>query len=204
MLTVDWGGAEDIPNFDLVIISSRNQFYQKMKFIEAQGIPRNRILDGYVFKIPNLDFPRLLKEGVSYGIFDSRKSFFDNTNLIYPRVYKFKNDSVTTINLGAKSRINSNGLSARMEGRGIITFGNFSSIAWGGFFQLDLNVGHNPRLLTSYHPDNFDWAFPRDFRAPSGVCKINIGSDVWIGRGCILKCTNPKKTLVIGDGAVIA
>ena len=188
-----------------MIISSRDKLYQKMKFIEAKGVPRNRILDGYVFKVPNLDFPRFLKEGVAYGVFDARNSFFDNTNLIYPRVYKFKNDSVTTIKLGAKSRINgSYGLPVHMEGRGMITFGNFSSIAWGGFFQLGLNVGHNHKLLTSYHPDNFDWAFPKDFRAPSGVCKINIGSDVWIGRGCTLKCTNPKKPLVIGDGAVIA
>ena len=31
-----------------------------------------------------------------------------------------------------------------------------------------------------------------------------IGNDVWIGRGCNLKCTNPTKPLVIGDGAVIA
>lgn len=57
-----------------------------MKFLEAQGVPRNRIIDGSVFKVPNLDFPRLLKEGVTYGIFD-KKSFSDATCSIYPRIY---------------------------------------------------------------------------------------------------------------------
>jgi len=200
MLTVKEGGVEDIPNFDLVIISSRNQFYQKMKFIESRGVPRNRILDGYVFKIPNLDFPRFIKDGVAYGIFESREGFLDVTHSIYPRTYTFKNNA-TKIHFGIKSMLN---FGARIEGRGIITVGNFSDMAWRILFELDINVGHNHNLLTSTHPDNFDWNFPKEFNAPSGKCKINIGDDVWIGRGCILKCTNPKKPLVIGDGAVIA
>ena len=37
-----------------------------------------------------------------------------------------------------------------------------------------------------------------------GGCKISIGSDVWIGRGCIFKCANPDKPLIIGDGAIVA
>ena len=47
--------------------------------------------------------------------------------------------------------------------------------------------------------------FPEEFWTPTvGSCRIDIGSDVWIGLNSILKCTNSKKPLVIGDGAVIA
>ena len=163
-------------------------------------MPRNKILDGYVFKVPNLDFPRFLKEGIVYGIFETKDNFSDTTHIIYPRAYTFKNNK-STISFGIKSMLN---FGAHIEGRGTITVGNFSDMAWRIFFELGINVGHNHKLLTSTHPDNFDWIFPNEFRAPSGVCKINIGSDVWIGRGCILKCTNPKKPLIIGDGTVIA
>ncbi len=36
----------DVDNFDIVIISAHNDFYRRMKLLEAQGIPRNKILDG--------------------------------------------------------------------------------------------------------------------------------------------------------------
>ena len=164
-------------------------------------MPRDKIIDGSVLKVPNLDFPRLLKEGVAYGIFENKANFSDITHSIYPRVYTFKN-SKTTINLGIKSMIN---YSANLEGSGgIITCGNFSEMAWRILFELGINVGHNHKLLSSAHPNNFDWNFPGKFRAPGGTFRINIGNDVWIGRGCILKTTNPNKPLVIGDGAIIA
>lgn len=200
-------GEVNIDDVDLAIISSQNDFYNLMKHLEGLGVPRNKIIDGRVFKIPHLDFSRLLAEGVAYGIFESKSSFSDKTNVIYPRVYKFKTTRSITVKLGVKSRINSTvNFPAHIEGgdNSIITIGNFSSIARGLLFEVNLNVGHNHHFLTSYHPTNFDWEFPKTFRAQRGICKINIGSDVWIGRGCILKCTNPNKPLVIGDGAVIA
>lgn len=201
--TVNGGGDYDFNDFDLAIVvfpQPRNEFYGLLKYLGSLGMPRDKIIDGSVFRIPNLDFPRLLKEGVAYGIFENKDNFSDVTHTIYPRTYTFKNNR-TTINLGIKSMINRG---AYLEGSGIITFGNFSEMAWRIFFELGINVGHNHKLLTSTHPSNFDWEFPREFRAPGGICRINVGNDVWIGRGCILKCTNPKKPLTIGDGAVVA
>ena len=61
------GKASDIPNFDLAIVSSHGNFYERMKQLEALGLPRSKIIDGRIFLVPNLDFPRLVKEGVAYG-----------------------------------------------------------------------------------------------------------------------------------------
>ena len=178
-----------------------------MKFLEDQGFPRSRIIDGRVFKIPNLDFPRLLAEGVAYGIFEDTESFSDETNSVYTRIYRLKGTD-TVIKLGVKSRINgAHNLPARVEFFGqnnIISFGNFSAISWNGLFQLSMNDAHDYKNVTFYGLWNMDWNVPHEFFPPEGHCKILIGSDVWIGRGCILKCANPNKPLVIGDGAVIA
>ena len=48
------------------------------------------------------------------------------------------------------------------------------------------------------------WTLQEKSYLPSGQCKILIGNDVWIGRGCSLKCSTSNKPLIIGDGAVIA
>ena len=190
------GGVGEVPVFDLVIISSDNNFYDRMKIVEAQGFPRDRIIDGRVFQVPNLDFPRLLKEGVAYGILN-RDFLRDYTFSIYPRVYL---NRYAVAKFGVKSYIDNTSI----EGGGFITVGNFSSISWNILFNLGQNSDHNYRNLNNYGNSHFDWSVPAEFYPPQGVCKINIGSDVWIGRGCNLKCTNPKKPLIIGDGAVIA
>ena len=183
-------------NFDLTIISSRNDFYNRMKFLEAQGVPRNRIIDGSVFKVPNLDFPRLVKEGVAYGVFD-KNSFSEGTCSIYPKIYA---GNGAVIKFGTKSYIGT----TRIDGSGLIDIGKFSSLSWNLLFNMGQNADHNYRNVNNYGLWHFDWRFPVSFRPPQGACKILIGNDVWIGRGCNLKCTNPNKPLIIGDGAVIA
>ncbi len=167
-----------------------------MKFLEAQGFPRNRIIDGNIFKVPNLDFQRLLNEGVAYGTFD-KNSFEDFLRTIYPRIY-FGNNAL--LKFGTKSYI----IKSSIDGDGIISINNFSALSWNITFELGLNIDHNQRSVGQYGYYNFDWPYPNEFLPPQGQCKILIGSDVWIGRGCILKCTNPEKPLIIGDGAVIA
>ena len=185
-------------DIDLAIISSQNNFYERMKQLEAMGIPRNRIIDGRVFQVPNLDFPRLLKEGVAHGICDNN-CVRENVCPIYTRIYGVKSRLFKLI-LGKKSYIRHGNL----EGYGIVSVKNFSSLAWNIIFELSLNYVHNMSNVMSYALMNFDWSFPKEFIPPQGTCKILIGNDVWIGRGCILKSTNPNKPLVIGDGAVIA
>ena len=188
--------SADSLKFDLAIISSRNNFYDRMKFLEAKGCPRNRIIDGAVFKVTNLDFPRLLKEGIAYGTFN--KNFFQVISFsIYPRLYS-SND--TAVSLGIKSYVSK----SLIDGWGLISVRNFSSMAWNITFELGLNSDHAKNNVGQYGWTHFDWHVPNKLRSPQGLCQIQIGSDVWIGRGCILKCTNPNKPLIIGDGAVIA
>ena len=200
-------GEEQLFGIDLAIVFSQNDFYRCMKFLEEQGISRHRIIDGRVFQIPNLDFKRLLGEGIAYGFLDDASYFFDITNLTYPRVYFSKNSEIT-IKLGIKSRINkSHNLPARLEFFGknnVISIGNFCGISWNQLFELGLNENHNRLSCTSYSLSNLDWTSPENFYSQNGNCEILIGNDVWCGRGSILKSTNPNKPLVIGDGAVIA
>ena len=192
-------GADDFIDIDIAIISSRNDFYARMKFLEAQGIPRNRIIDGRVFQVPNLDFPRLLKEGVAYGV-AAKNSFDVNSHSVYAQAYEFINNDSKFIS-GIKSFLQVN---AAIKGNGLVIVGNFSSLASDMIFSLGQNYSHNYRNVCSTNNSNLDWKVPAEFRPPQGTCKILIGNDVWIGRGCTLKSANPNKPLVIEDGAVIA
>ena len=186
-----------------------NNFYDRMKFLESQGIPRKNIIDGRVFQMPSFDFPRLLVEGVAYGVFN-RNSFpekYYSNFPMYPRVYNSQNGN-SIVKLGIKSAINGAFIDG---GDGIIDIGNFSSISWAETFEF-LDGGHNPsyghhkEYITTFQLDIFDWNVPNDVFIPKEQppMQIIIGNDVWIGRGCFLKSNNPDKPLTIGDGAVIA
>ncbi len=196
----DKPAAEDnLPEFDFAIVSSKRDLYQRIKFLEAQGIPHDKIIDGRVFQMPALDFPRFLKEGIAYGVLEP-SNFDANSRMIYPKVYKTKNGKIT-LSLDIKSYIRKNSV---LEGSGSISLGKFSSFATNIFFSLGQNMSHNYLNVGTVPLSSLDWNFPKNFFPPRGTCKILIGSDVWCGRGSTFKCTNPKKPLIIGDGAVIA
>ena len=167
-----------------------------MKKLEQIGFPRNRIIDGRVFQVPNLDFPRLLKEGIAYGSFD-KGILKDMSCCIYSRNLS---NGTTTVNIGAKSYF----VYAVIAGRGNISVGKYCAIATKNYFDFERTLDHNYRSVSSYALKRSDWAVPQNYYLPKGVTKITIGNDVWIGRRCIFKSINPNKTLVIGDGAVIA
>lgn len=145
---------EEELNFELAIISSRNDFYNRMKFLESQGIPRNRIIDGSIFKMPNLDFPRLLVEGVAYGTFD-KNSFEDISFAIYPRIYVGNGAAIT---FDTKSYIAKR---ATVDGFGIISVDKFSSLSWNITFELGLNSDHNKKNVGQYGWSHFDWTVLR-------------------------------------------
>ena len=193
------GGVNQSPNFELAIISSRQNFYDRMKFLEAHGIPRNRIIDGRVFKVPNLDFPRLISENVAYGF--SQSPFADGTTTIYPRVYRFATNN-SIFKLGKKSYIGK----STMEGHHCaISVGNFSALSWNITFEALPDNDHHYENISQYGYYHLDWYTGDDFiKSQRELCRINIGSDVWMGRGSFLKCSSLKKPLIIGDGAVIA
>ena len=172
-----------------------------MKFLEAHGCPRNRIIDGRVFQMPELDFPRLLAEGVAYAKFN--RHIMDvvwGQYAVYPKVYTMIDNSAT-VKIGTKSFISV----VTVDGRGTVNVGKFCSISWSQTFELSLTGNHNHQNVTAYDRTHLDINVPREYLPPvEGDCEINIGNDVWIGRGCFLKSANPDKPLIIGDGAVIA
>lgn len=172
-----------------------------MKFLEAYGVPRENIIDGRVFQVPNLDFPHLLNEGIAYGLIEENFFIteFIGKSSVYRRIYTSAKKS-TVFDIGKNSYINS----ASAIGYGTVTIENFSSISWTITFELGLNLNHNYRGIGTFPFENLFGDASKFILANAETCKINIGNDVWIGRGCILKSANPARPLVIGDGAVIA
>ena len=194
------GGGGNPSGFEIAIISSNQNFYERMKILESNGVPRNRIIDGKVFKVPNLDLPRLINEMILYGAWNNSNLSFDTCyHFNYLRVYNLNNNSSTVV-IDKKSYIGD----AFIDGRGNISIGKFSSISWKITFNIGRNDDHNYKNVGSYGLGHLGWTAPKEFFPPSEPCQILIGNDVWIGRGSILKATNPEKPLVIGDGAVIA
>ena len=177
-----------------------------MKMLESLKFPHNKIIDGRIFQVPNLDFKRLLNEGVAYGIFE--RDFFTTDGTLYPRIFKIANYNNTNISIGKKSYVGSACIEAGFLENFDISIGNFSGLAWKIIFEFGLNGDHNYKNVGSYALFHYGWSFPTEFLPkagqPNGKLKIEIGNDVWIGRGVILKSNNPEKPLVIGDGAVIA
>ena len=184
-------------NFDIAILSTRSKFYERMKFLESQGIPRKNIIDGRVFKVHELDFQRLLNEGVAYGTLTKLERgafiFADSTLATYPRIYYGENGIYgLTLRLGSSSFFSSLGgtrLEARFQSK--INVGNFTAIAWNQTFELGLSGSHNPKII-SQSASILNEGKMKEFLPKMYGCKINIGNDVWIGRGCFLKCANPE------------
>ena len=102
---------------------------------------------------------------------------------------------------------------AHIDGDGVIEIGNYTQISWNVEFEMDLavahkykNEGHDYHSVAIFDPIHFCFPNPKKpvphkNRKP---CRILIGNDVWIGRGCKFKVTDPDRPLVIGDGAVVA
>ena len=195
----DTNKLTELPDFDFVIISAHKTFYQKIYRLQALGIDPEKIIDGRVFQMPNLDFPRFLRAGIAYGVLKAN-IFSANSRMIYPKVYTTENGKIT-LSLGTKSYIMKK---AAVSGAGLISMGKFSSFATQVSFSLGRNHTHNYLNVGTVPASSVDWAFPKNFYPAHGRCKILIGNDVWSGHSATFKCNNPKKPLIIGDGAVIA
>ena len=198
------GGGDWIDNlsFQYVIISSQRNFCTYLRILELQKIPRKNIIDGRVFKVPNFSFNKFLETGTAYGTIDTG-NFALNTHTIYPQVFVNESRSFL-ITLGRKSYIS---VKASVAGFGVVNIENFSSLAQEIQFNLHETGDHDYKRVTNFPLSSVDWYFPAEFYQhhvgkPPRI--INVGSDVWVGQGCSLKCTNRDKPLIIGDGAVIA
>ena len=184
--------------FQFAIISSRINFYRNLKMLESQNVPRKNIIDGTIFSTPNFDFPRFLAEGIIYGSFNGRL-FSDLNSTFYPKIYSGINK---VVKIGIKSYANN--ITFDAYSNGLISIANFCGISWNILFEMGLSLNHNYKCVSSFSRAMMDWQPNHEFYQTPGIYKINIGNDVWIGRGSILKCTNRDKPLIIGDGAVIA
>ena len=202
--TGKWGGELNPNTVDLAIVSARNDFYQRIKLLEAQSFPRNKIVDGRVFQTVGFDFLRFMEEGIAYGVLDA-KSFKDKSVCIYPRVFS---DEYVTVKLGIKTYVGTTQIHVginSIKNANSITIGNFCSIAPNIFFYMSRMRSHNYSGVTSYALTHADWKVPKNFLlSTAGVCEINIGNDVWIGRDCRFHSIKPGRPLIIGDGAIIA
>ena len=196
-------------SFQKIIISSQNNFmpiYKAVKAIfknaQGGGISLDNVIDGRIFRVLEFDFPRFCFERIAYGkITKSTFSTYNdeqNVYSIHPKIYQFGN---IMIKLGVKSYIE--GISS-LGGGGLIQLGNFSAVSWEIKVQMGLACGHNYHNVSSY--GHWDWNRDINFfpKYNNPYPTINIGSDVWIGRGCYLKVSNPDKPLNIGNGAVVA
>ena len=184
------GGGGQSNNFELAIISSIYDFYRRMKFLEAQGIPRSKIIDGCAFfKMSNLDVDRLINEGVASGVLES--NFFSDNDAsygtigsIHPRVYKSL-DNRLSLKFDTKGYIGSGVITN--YGLGLISVGKFTSISVNEQFKLSMNGNHDYRKISTVAPGYFGWSAPEEFSINlKHTCKILIGNDVWIGRECVL------------------
>ncbi len=191
--------------FHAAILSAKNNYFPYRKQLIRMGVPENRIIDGRVFKVPGLQFPSLLETGIAPGMISPPVSqdftcLRDLSCTIHPRHY-FHPQHRFFVKLGIKSYITY----ALFDGRGRVYINNYASIAHDVIFELNINNGHDYNRVFTYDVNDIDSPYPFDSdTVPEKDCIIDIGSDVWIGRGSILKSASPDHPLTIGDGAVIA
>lgn len=184
-----------------MLLSTEKNLVTRIKQLESQGIPKKIIIDGIIFKIPDFDFKNFIQTGTVVAKMTS-DNISDNTKAMHPRMYIKPN---TFFSLGAGSYI----VGASIEGGGSVEIGKFSQISWQEIFEVDLvvahkyrNEGHNYHHVSNYNISDCRWNGP--VPRSNKMCRVFIGNDVWIGRGCRFKCSDPDRPLVIGDGAVIA
>lgn len=194
----DFRTVVDSVDFEVAILSTTKNFYDRSKFLQRQGIAQENIIDGKVFRVPGLDFPKFMDENVAYGKFDFR-SFSTYACTIYPQILSSDRDNIVSLDIKSYLGI------AAIEGySGVIDIGKYSSLAWKITFEMGLNCDHNHKNVSNYGQDHLNWNVPENFYHNNHYCKMIIGNDVWVGRGCCLKSTKPDKPLTIGDGAIVA
>ena len=173
------------PPFQMLIVADENNFEEHLKFLQALKIPANLIFDGNVFKVPNLNIPRLYNERVAYCSIGDNE-FSEESRTIYQRVC-IVGGNIAVI-LGRKSYVKK------------IFFGKDKSVAEIRIVNY-ISVGDNVKFFL--HDDNQNVSnYYRQISAPT-VSKIFIGSDVKIYSRSALISKRVDDILTIGDGAII-
>lgn len=184
--------------YDYLVIASRKYFFQIYREARSYGVNKEKIIDGMVFMLPAFDFEKFLLSGqhVFQGIIgNATDGIVQVEPCAYPQYYT---EPGFSISVGVKSYI----VHATVQGRRYadmpisIRVGNYSAISWDLRWEVGINGGVDYRSVSIY-PSLRD-------ESPAFGGAINIGSDVWIGKGSILKSVHPQNPLSIGDGAIVA
>lgn len=191
---------------DYVIVFSKYFLDCKISILKSglfRGLSSEKILDGRMFNIPGFSFEQFLTTNKIKGLLPEEGASFRDMSLINMRRDYVSNKQA--LSLGRHSYV----AQGFFHGSGCVTVGNYTSIAKDTHFELGINNLHNYHLPSVYDWSTLDWRIPEEILIRHGMNlhingTVDIGSDVWIGYGCRLKASNPRKPLTIGDGAIIA
>lgn len=182
--------------YDYVVVCSSLFYHQICKEIINRGIESKKIVNGSLLLENGFDFFEYQKKGwLKNQIINNR--FSDVTYEDKKRIFYGKKIELI---LGRKSYVGD----LYFEDGGVHSFfslniGNYTSIAKDVKVEIGLNLDHDYHRITNYgishlegHENYTEYIIKRkNF--------LDVGSDVWIGRGCVI-----KSGIHIGDGAVVA
>ena len=182
-------------NIDYIIVCHR-YFYDTVQEIlnKHPQFTREHIIDGRVFDIQNFDFMQFIED--KFNVVKVKFSFeiSDRTTISINKEYT---SNYVDITMGKMSYL----AYVLVDGRGKVNIGNYTGIAHQVYFEMGLNNLHLYTNVTNYDMGNFNW---QNEIGNYPYSTINIGSDVWIGRGTRIKSAKDGQILTIGNGAVIA
>lgn len=167
-----------------------------------KSFPDESIIDTRVFRVEGFVLERFFQEKkviVPLPQMDltKRQSIIaEESHSIYPKVYT---DGCRKVIVGRKSFFSGKIEWGWRDGNAEIKVGDFTSVGWDCVYELGLNGQHDYHRVTTWDYGMLDWVGEYEAKKDSGY--LEIGSDVWIGRGCRFKVNG---RLIIGDGAVIA
>ena len=195
------GGEENLIIDYVFLITNKYQVGKNIIKGWNKSIPDESIIDTRIFRAEGFNFEKFLAKKVAIlplpNIDYRRQStIVEGTFAIYPKVYT---DGCRKIAIGRKSYF-----SGRIEwgwtyGPAEIKVGDFTSVAWDCVYELGLNGQHDYHRVTTWDYGVLDWGMDYEVNKDGGY--LEIGSDVWIGRGCRFKVNG---RLIVGDGAVVA
>lgn len=199
VLDIDWISKKEIDNykFDYIVISSSKYCFEIMDEIIVRGIAPDKIIDGRWFAVPHFDFLYFEREKYLNTIMLDG-GFVNNTYADFDRIYQGQNGS--QILLGKKSFVAESFIEGILPDRSVhINIGRYSSLSWDVHWEFGLNLDHDYHRVCTYGVTHLADFSAFDISCLCNDCSINIGNDVWIGRGVHLKAG-----IKVGDGAVVA
>ena len=176
------------PMFQMVIVATENNFFEHLKMLKSSNVPEDLIVDGRIFQMPNLNFPRFYAERIVYGNIDGNE-FSDESRMIYQRVCIVGGNIAVILGKGSYVKKIS---FIRENVLGELRIGNYTSI-------LNNVTVKFCEKRAKYNVSTYDF----ENITQNKVVGILIGSDVKINSNVTLISDDADNPLVIGNGAII-